>query len=114
MAAVSRAAASRAAHLAKLCAHLTLAPLARAVVCPSQIRHHLQAFLSGGVAALSFGYYQVHQDVWKTASVVDSRLAALSSELVGSQAILKGRIVALEGEIAMLKGSIAESKELGS
>ena len=53
----------------------------------------------GGVAALGFGYYQLQKDLYKTSSVVDNRLAALSSELVGSQAILKG-VQAVFPEIA--------------
>jgi hypothetical protein len=77
----------------------------------SQIRHHLQSFLAGGVAALSFGYYRVHQDLWLSAEAVDSRLERLGREVVSSQATLQARIVALEGEVSMLKGNIAAVKD---
>ena len=82
-----------------------------ALPCASQIRHHLQSFLAGGVAALSFGYYRVHQDVWEAAEAVDSRLDRLGRETVSSQAKLQARVVALEGEVSKLKGAIAASKE---
>ena len=44
----------------------------------SALRHHFQSFLVGGVTALSFGYYVVHQDVWKAsgASRTGSRRSA--------------------------------------
>ena len=38
-----------------------------------QMRHHLQSFLTGSVAALAFGYYRVHQDVWYAAEAVRQR-----------------------------------------
>jgi hypothetical protein len=38
-----------------------------------QMRQHLQSFLTGSVAALAFGYYRVHQDVWYAAEAVQQR-----------------------------------------
>ena len=76
-----------------------------------QLRQQLQAFTLGGISALSFGYYQVHQDVWRAAEAVDSRLDTLGKEAVGGQATLQKRVGALEGEIAKLKGELAEMKE---
>ena len=38
-----------------------------------QMRQHLQSFLTGSVAALAFGYYQVHQDVNRAADAVQQR-----------------------------------------
>ena len=38
-----------------------------------QMRQHLQSFLTGSVAALAFGYYRVHQDVWYAAEAVRQR-----------------------------------------
>ena len=38
-----------------------------------QMRQHLQSFLTGSVAALAFGYYRVHQDVWYAAEAVEQR-----------------------------------------
>lgn len=77
------------------------APRARA----AQLRHHLQSFLAGGVAALAFGYYRVHQDVWRAAEAVDSRLDSLGRETVGSHAALQARVVALETEVQRLRST---------
>lgn len=68
-----------------------------------QLRHHFQSFLTGGVAALAFGYYRVHQDVWRAAEAVDVRLDALGRETVSSHATLQARVKALEQEVARLK-----------
>jgi len=67
------------------------------------IRHHFQSFLTGGVAALGFGYYKLHQEVWRAAAVVDGRLDALGRETVSSQAALQARVAALEKELTRLK-----------
>ncbi|KAL1522765.1 hypothetical protein AB1Y20_017737 [Prymnesium parvum] len=63
------------------------------------LRGHMQAFLSGSVAALAFGYYRVHQDIWRAADEVDSRIQALGQEAVASQAALQARVSALEDEL---------------
>lgn len=72
-----------------------------------QVRHHLTSFLAGGVAALSFGYYRLHQDVWQAAGAVDSRLHDLGSESVSSQQALVARVAALEGEVSKIKMGVA-------
>lgn len=36
----------------------------------AQLRNHLQSFLTGGVTALCFGYYRLHQDVYHAAEAV--------------------------------------------
>lgn len=71
----------------------------------AQIRNHLQSFLLGGVAALSFGYYRLHQDVYMAAEAVESRLGTLGKETVRSQATLQARLDALEGEVSKLKSA---------
>jgi hypothetical protein len=68
-----------------------------------QLRHHFQSFLTGGVAALAFGYYRVHQDVWRAAEAVDARIDALGQETVSSTTALQERVKALEHEVARLK-----------
>ena len=75
-----------------------------------QIRHSLSSFLAGGVSALAFGYYTVHQDVWKAAELVDSRLGSVARETVSAQETLQARVLALEGEVSKLKGKIEEAK----
>ena len=70
-----------------------------------QIRQHFQSFLAGGLAALSFGYYRLHQDVWQAAQAVDTRIDALGRETVGSHATLNARISALENELVTLKAT---------
>lgn len=68
-----------------------------------QLRYHFQSFLTGGVAALGFGYYRVHQDVWLAAEAVEARIDALGRETVASNTALQERVKALEHEVARLK-----------
>ena len=69
----------------------------------AQIRNHFQSFLTGGIVALSFGYYRMHQDIWRAAEAVDTRLDHLGRESIGAQATLQARMTALEAEVARLK-----------
>lgn len=69
----------------------------------AQLRNHLQALLTGGVAALSLGYYRLHHDVWDAAAAVDARLDALGAEAVATSAHLEQRVATLEAEVATLK-----------
>ena len=71
-----------------------------------QLRHNLQAFLTGGVTALGFGYFKLHQDIWQAAESVDGRISALGSETVASQSALFARVTALEDELLRLKGNL--------
>ena len=71
-----------------------------------QLRDHVRAFLAGSVAALSFGYYRVHQDLWQTAELVGGRLESLNRETVSSQETLQARVVTLEAEVTKLKEMI--------
>ena len=64
-----------------------------------------------GVTALSLGLYKINGDVWAAAEAVDSRLAMLGQEAVGSQAALQKRVGALEGEVSKLKGALAAMQE---
>ena len=66
----------------------------------------MSSFLAGGVSALAFGYYTVHQDVWKAAELVDDRLSSVARETVSAQEALQARVLALEGEVSKLKGEI--------
>lgn len=77
----------------------------------SQLRHNLQAFLAGGVAALSFGYYRVHKDVWTAAEAVDSRLAKLGNAATSSQKALQARVDALENQVTKLSLELERAKE---
>ena len=79
-----------------------------------QIRHSLSSFLAGGASALAFGYYTVHQDVWKAAELVDDRLGSVARETVSGQQALQARVLALEGEVSKLKGAIEEAKLKGA
>ena len=72
-------------------------------VVMSALRHHFQSFLVGGVTALSFGYYVVHQDVWKASERVEDRVAALGRETVSANAALQQRVQALEDELRRMK-----------
>jgi BMFP domain-containing protein YqiC len=89
---------------APITSHRSRAPASYA---RAQIRHHLQSFLAGGVAALSFGYYRLHQDVWQAASAVDSRLDLLGRETVTSQVALQARVDSLEAQVTKLKEALA-------
>ena len=70
---------------------------------PPQLRQNFQSFLTGGVVALAFGYYRVHQDIYVAAGAVDARIEALGSETVSSVAAMQKRVKALEQEVAALK-----------
>lgn len=72
-----------------------------------QIRQHMLSFFAGGVSALSFGYYQLHQDVWRAADLVDSHLGSLGRETVSSQTVLLKRVGALEAETKSLRELLA-------
>ena len=72
---------------------------------PAQLRGNFQAFLTGGVAALAFGYYQLHQDVWRAADAVESRLEVVGRESVSTHAALQTRVNALEDGIKRLKAT---------
>ena len=65
----------------------------------SQIRHNLQSFLAGGVAASVFGYYRLHQDVHQASEAVRDKLDSVGSETVSSHKALMARVAALEGEV---------------
>ena len=82
---------------------LTLRPLPR----PRQIRDHLKSFLTGTVAALAFGYYNLHQDVHRAADGVSGRIDSLGQETVGANAALAKRVAALEAEVLRLKAAAA-------
>lgn len=71
----------------------------------SQIRGHFQAFLTGGVSALAFGYYTLHQDIWRAAEAVDDRLQRLGKETVATQAALQARVDTLENEVKRLSAA---------
>ena len=87
-----------------LCVEL---PIQKPVSPPwMQVRNHLQSFLAGAVAALSFGYYRVHQDVWRAAEAVDGRLGALATEVSSSHAVLQTRIDELEVELHRQKAVV--------
>ena len=84
----------------RLCAVLTrLSPRA-------QIRHNMQSFLAGSVAALAFGYYRLHQDVWQAAGEVTGNLNSMGSETVTSHAALQARVIALEADLAKLRAKV--------
>lgn len=75
--ALRRAARASLCHASRL-ANVTLAVCTlgadnRAHDFAVQMRQHLQSFLTGSVAALAFGYYRVHQDVWYAAEAVQQR-----------------------------------------
>eukprot|EP00316_Scyphosphaera_apsteinii_P014289 CAMPEP_0119312496 /NCGR_PEP_ID=MMETSP1333-20130426/26674_1 /TAXON_ID=418940 /ORGANISM="Scyphosphaera apsteinii, Strain RCC1455" /LENGTH=62 /DNA_ID=CAMNT_0007317125 /DNA_START=93 /DNA_END=281 /DNA_ORIENTATION=+ len=57
------------------------------------------------MAALAFGYYRVHQDVWQAAEAIDSRLDALGRETITSHASLQARVNELEKELVRLKAT---------
>ena len=71
--------------------------------CTPQIRDHIRSFLLGSVAALSVGYYRVHQDLWTSQAQVSGHLEKLGEETVRSQVTLQQRVEALEAEVTKLK-----------
>ena len=65
----------------------------------------MQAFLVGGITALAFGYYRVHQDVWSSAALVEKRIHELGHETVATQTAFEARVAALEKELSRLKAT---------
>jgi len=60
------------------------------------IRVALCSFLSGVAVASGFGYFQLHQDIYKTSSILESSVESVASDLFGKNQLLESRIEALE------------------
>ena len=73
---------------------------------PSQLRGNLQAFLTGGVTALAFGYFRLHQDVYRASDAVAVRLQALGEESTTTHKALQARVDTLEDELKKLKSAL--------
>ncbi|KAL3905863.1 MAG: hypothetical protein SGPRY_010761 [Prymnesium sp.] len=69
------------------------------------LRGNLQAFLAGSVSTLAFGYYRLHQDVWRAAEQVDERIKAVGEEAVATHVALQARVDALEDELKKLRAA---------
>eukprot|EP00274_Cyanoptyche_gloeocystis_P006344 CAMPEP_0196656434 /NCGR_PEP_ID=MMETSP1086-20130531/17271_1 /TAXON_ID=77921 /ORGANISM="Cyanoptyche gloeocystis , Strain SAG4.97" /LENGTH=73 /DNA_ID=CAMNT_0041989179 /DNA_START=40 /DNA_END=261 /DNA_ORIENTATION=+ len=66
------------------------------------LRASLSSFLLGATVAGGAGYYQLHKDVWESASAVEVVVTGLKKEVSANNDPIARRVAALEEKVAKL------------
>mmetsp|Transcript_14432 Transcript_14432/g.38635 ORF Transcript_14432/g.38635 Transcript_14432/m.38635 type:complete len:87 (-) Transcript_14432:1521-1781(-) len=77
------------------------------------LRTSLCSFLGGAAVAGGAGYYQLHQDVYRTSAIVQQAVDDATEQLAKQQQVLSARVAALEAKDLVPSGG-ADAEAISS